>query len=61
MKLPKVIDPPKEIWLVYGEIDFDVKSRDCDEVTWCEDQQFGSDVKYIRADRVKPGGLKDED
>lgn len=48
---PVIIDPPESIWLVYGDLMRD--TRHCDfpeeEITWCEDNQFDGDVKYIRA------------
>lgn len=40
-------DPPKVIWLNVGEPDQDCAFRELDEVTWCEDEQFPSDIKYI--------------
>lgn len=47
---PVIIDPPESIWLVYGDIDESVHHRDCHGAAlWCEDQQFDSDVPYIRA------------
>lgn len=47
---PVIIDPPKSIWLVYGDTDESVHHRDCHGAAlWCEDNQFESDVPYIRA------------
>jgi len=50
---PKVTETPETIWLVFGDIDVgmgDVHFSDCDEITWCEDSQFPSDVQYFRKD-----------
>ena len=50
---PRVTDAPAEIWLVYGDIELDSTHRECcasGEVTWCEDSQFESDVRYVRGD-----------
>lgn len=49
---PKVLNPYPAIWLQVGEIE-----RDCDiheiyregDITWCQDQQFNTDVKYVLA------------
>ena len=54
---PRVTDPPAEIWLVYGELEHDDTHRECcasGEVTWCEDGQFASDVRYVRGDIAQP-------
>lgn len=45
----KVLDPPARIWLVYGDIEADVEHHECDEVTWCTERQYPSDVEYIIA------------
>jgi hypothetical protein len=47
---PRVTGSPAEIWLVYGDIDEDCNHHECLDVCWCEDQQFDSDVRYVRAD-----------
>ncbi len=50
----RVTDAPDEIWLVYGELIEDGAHADLSssgEVLWCEDKQFVSDVRYVRADR----------
>jgi len=45
---PSVVsDPPKKIWLNVGEPDQDCLFKDLDEVTWCDDAQFPSDIKYV--------------
>lgn len=54
MNTPKVLNPPKEIWLCYGEIEEDAEHSDCDEVTWCEEQQDNADVRYVLAEEQKP-------
>ena len=49
---PVIIDPPKAIWLVYGDLMRDERHCDLlehDDIAWCEDPQFDSDVPYIRA------------
>jgi hypothetical protein len=48
---PRVTGSPESIWLVYGDIDGDADHAECDEVMWCEDSQYASDVKYVRADQ----------
>lgn len=50
---PTVNGSPEEIWLVYGDIYEDADHEECDDVSWCSDQQFDSDVKYIRADIIE--------
>lgn len=47
---PKVTGSPAEIWLVYGDIEEDCAHVDCGEVSWCGEQQFPADVRYVRAD-----------
>lgn len=50
---PKISGAPETIWLVYGELEHDDTHAECrrsGEVTWCEDKQFDSDVRYVRAD-----------
>jgi hypothetical protein len=53
----KVTGSPEEIYLVYGDLDGNTKHEDCledcDGVSWCEDQQYDSDVRYVRADIAK--------
>ena len=44
---------PEEIWLVYGDLERDTTHAECyrdGDVNWCEDSQFSSDVRYVRAD-----------
>lgn len=51
---PRVIDPPADLWLVYGELEQDDTHWICcrdGEVSWCEDKQYDSDVHYVRGDR----------
>jgi hypothetical protein len=53
---PKVTGAPNYIWLVYGELEYDDTHENCyrdGEVTWCQDQQYSSDVRYVRADLFK--------
>lgn len=49
---PRVTEPLDRIWLVYGELEDDETHatlyRDGD-ISWCQDQQYPSDVAYIRA------------
>jgi hypothetical protein len=47
---PKVLNPPDEIYLVYGDLDQDAEHAECHEVTWCRDGQFCCDVRYVRSD-----------
>jgi len=53
---PKVTGSPPEIWLVYGDLESDATHADVmrehGDVLWCEDQQHGTDVRYVRADLV---------
>lgn len=51
-KQPVVTDSPEFIWLQYGDIERDCTHAECylqGDVTWCEEKQFDSDVKYVRA------------
>jgi len=56
MNPPTVTESPEFIWLQYGEIEQDCTHAECyrlGDVTWCEDAQFDSDVRYVRADIYK--------
>ena len=51
-KTPKVLNPPKRIWLNFGEIEEDVDFsdlRDGESITWCEGAQDDADVEYMLA------------
>lgn len=48
----RITGSPAEIWLVYGDIEQDTAHAECGDVTWCEDQVYGSDVRYMRADSL---------
>lgn len=52
-RTPVVTGSPDEIWLVYGELEqddtHDELSRSGD-VAWSPNQEFPSDVRYVRAD-----------
>jgi hypothetical protein len=51
MSDPKVVNAPERIYLVTGDLfGPDVEFSDLAEVTWCEDQQFDTDVPYVRED-----------
>lgn len=41
---------PEKIFLVHGCDSTIPVFRECREVTWCEDQQFNGDIKYVRHD-----------
>lgn len=55
---PKVTGAPDTIWLVYGDLsdapENEFKHTELTQysetVTWCEDHQYPTDVRYIRAD-----------
>ena len=50
---PNVTAAPDAIWLVYGDLERDTTHEECyrdGDVNWCEDSQFPSDVRYVRAD-----------
>ena len=52
---PQVSGAPDTIYLVYGELEHDDTHSECrknGEVMWCEDKQFQSDVRYVRADKA---------
>lgn len=52
-KPPKIVDAPRSIFLNYGDIERDATHAECcrdGEVTWCDDDVFASDVRYVRAD-----------
>ena len=44
----KVHSAPARIYLVMGELDSDCTFDECEEVTWCQDAQFPSDIEYRR-------------
>ncbi len=46
MANPKLIDPPEKIYLQVGDLDRDAKWAECDEVTWCEDKIWPTDIEY---------------
>lgn len=56
--MPKVTGSPDTIYLVYGDLSSELQNTFThhefaghdDSVTWCEDNQYPTDVKYIRAD-----------
>ena len=59
---PSVTGSPETIWLVYGDLECDDTHRECcasGEVTWCEDRQFDSDVRYVREDVSELKGLRE--
>lgn len=43
---------PERIWLQHSEDGYPVPHYkvETDEITWCEDKQYDSDVEYVRAD-----------
>lgn len=46
---PRVLNPPDEIYLVYGPLDGeDQEHATCDEVVWDTKAHDSSDVRYIR-------------
>lgn len=45
MKL-KVINPPDRIYLQVGEIDRDCEFKGLEEVTWCADPIYETDIEY---------------
>lgn len=49
MTTPKVLNPPKEIWLCYGDFDGEIEHIDCGEVSWCDGPQDAADVRYVLA------------
>jgi hypothetical protein len=54
---PRVTGSPDAIWLNYGDIDRDCTHAECylsGDVSWCQDNVFDSDVKYVRADLATP-------
>lgn len=49
MSKPRVLNPPARIWLQVGEIDETCEFDECnrgEDVTWCQDAQFDTDVEY---------------
>lgn len=50
---PRILNTPEEIWLVYGDVDYDSDHNECRDVSWCNESQFPSDVRYIRADKAE--------
>lgn len=55
-KQPSILNAPEEIWLVYGDIEYDSDHSECNEVTWCSESQYPADVRYVRADTVERSG-----
>lgn len=55
---PIVTGAPQSIYLNVGEIEYDCDfdelgaTEGTDSVTWCTDQQFPADIRYVRADLV---------
>ncbi len=52
MSEPKVTNPPKRIWLNFGEIEEDVDFdtlRDWECITWCDIAQDDADIAYVLA------------
>lgn len=47
---PKVTDSPERIYLQYGDIDIDCTHDECEEVSWCNEPVYDSDIAYVRAD-----------
>lgn len=56
MKKPRLLNPPERIFLQVGELledwEFSAAER-TGEVTWCEDQQYDTDVEYRLVKRRK--------
>lgn len=49
MRKPKILAPPRTIFLQAGEIEEDARFSELaegDNVTWCMDKQFDTDVEY---------------
>jgi hypothetical protein len=49
----KVTNPPERIFLVMGDVDQNCDFKECEEVMWCEDKQWDSDVEYRLVKRRK--------
>jgi len=50
---PKIIGAPEVVWLVYGKPDRPVTHAEClmaGDVGWNEQEQFDTDVPYVRGD-----------
>ena len=56
---PKVSGSPDAIWLVYGDIEQDCAHNECDEVSWCGESQYPSDVRYVRSDIPVASGVRE--
>ncbi len=53
IRYPKIINPPENIFLVYGEIDKDESHENLqqsEEVCWSDEMSSYSDVMYVRSD-----------
>ena len=49
MSKPRVLNPPERIFLQVGEIEETCEFDECnrsENVTWCQDAQFDTDVEY---------------
>lgn len=54
------MNEPKGIYLQVGE-EYDAKEdefRDCEEVTWCTDSQFGTDIEYCQITAAELAALQ---
>ena len=48
-----VTGAPETIWQVYGDLERDDTHANCyreGDVGWCDETQYASDVRYVRAD-----------
>jgi hypothetical protein len=57
MRKPKAVNPPLTIFLQVGDIEEDCTFDECrEEVTWCWDRIFDTDIEYrlVRPSKHKP-------
>ena len=59
MKKPRALNPPERIFLQVGPIDDDCEFDLCDEVTWCADSQWETDIEYRLVKRRKRTGVRE--
>lgn len=58
--LPSFVETsPERIYLVLGdELEEGDKFNDLDEITWCQDKQYDTDIEYVRADVARREGFE---
>jgi hypothetical protein len=63
MRKPRITHAPDVIYIQVGDIDEDVDFRqvETEDVTWCEDRQFDSDLEYRLVKRRKRATVRESE